>query len=328
VIVRTVRGDRTPDGLGWTLGHEHLVARPPKIVTDDDLRLDDEEAAARELTSFREAGGGAVVEMTTVDYGRDAAALARLSERSGVDVIAATGFNKGRFADGIVGRHSDEALVAWMVGEVRFGALPYAPPETITLTEPGLREGPDGARTPRAGLIKASTGAGGPSEGERRSLQAAIAAHHATGAPIGTHTEKADWALEQAQAFRDGGVPPDKVLIGHLDFRPEVLFLLEVASAGVCLGLDQFSKEKYLADEDRVDLVVALASEGHLAQLVLSGDLARRSYWPGYGHEHAPGFAHLPRTIAPMLRAEGLSDEDLRTLFIDNPRRWLAFEPR
>jgi len=328
VIVRTVRGDRTPDDLGWTLGHEHLIAHPPKIVTDDDLRLDDEEAAARELSAFREAGGGAVVEMTTVDYGRDAAALARLSERTDVDVVAATGFNKGRFADGIVARHSDEQLAAWMVHEVQSGALPYAPPETISLAEPGGRESPAGGGAPRAGLIKASTGAGGPSEGERRGLQAAIAAHHATGAPIGTHTEKADWALEQAHTFREGGVPPDKVLIGHLDFRPEVLFLLEVASTGVGLGLDQFSKEKYLADEDRVDLVVALASEGHLSQLILSGDLARRSYWPGYGHEDAPGLAHLPRTVAPMLRAEGLSEEDLRTLFVENPRRWLSFDPR
>ena len=123
-------------------------------------------------------------------------------------------------------------------------------------------------------------------------------------------------------------MPPDKVLIGHLDFRPEVLFLLEVASLGVFLGLDQFSKSKYLGDEDRVDLVVALASEGHLAQLILSGDLARRSYWPGYGHDGAPGLAHLPRTVAPMLRDEGLSEEDLHTLFVDNPRRWLSFDPR
>ena len=125
------------------------MARPPKLVTDDDLRLDDEEAAARELASFREAGGGAVVEMTTVDYGRDVAALARLSERTGVDVIAATGFNKGRFSDEIVARHSDEQLVAWMVAEIRSGALPYAPPETISLAEAGGRAGPAEPAVPR-----------------------------------------------------------------------------------------------------------------------------------------------------------------------------------
>ena len=331
MIVRTVLGDVAPGTLGWTLGHEHLVARPPALVEDDDLRLDDEDAAARELASFRDAGGGAVVEMTTVDYGRDAAALARLAERTGVRIVAATGFNKGRFSDGIVARYSDETLMAWMEAEVRTGALPWSPPEEVALRVPRPYQAapaPTGDAPVRAGLIKASTGAGGPSEGERRGMTAAIEAHRRTGAPIGTHTEKADWALQQARTLREGGVPGEKALIGHLDFRPELPYLLEVAATGVFLGLDQFSKAKYLSDEARVRLIAALASEGRLPQLIVSGDLARRSYWPSYGHVHAPGLTHLPRVVASMLRAEGLDEEALRTLFVDNPRRWLAFEPR
>lgn len=331
MIVRTVLGDLAPASLGWTLGHEHLIARPPQLVEDDDLRLDDENAAARELSSFRDAGGGAVVEMTTVDYGRDAAALARLAERSGVRIVAATGFNKGRFSDGIVARHSDEALVAWMEAEVRTGALPWSPPDSLVLSVPRPYQAaaaPTGDAPVRAGLIKASTGAGGPSDEERRGLSAATEAHRRTGAPIGTHTEKAEWALEQARTLVDGGVAGEKVLIGHLDFRPELPYLLEVAATGVFLGFDQFSKAKYLSDEARVKLIAALASEGRLSQAIVSGDLARRSYWPGYGHVHAPGLTHLPRVVVPMLRAEGLDEEALRTLFVDNPRRWLAFDPR
>jgi predicted metal-dependent phosphotriesterase family hydrolase len=68
----------------------------------------------------------------------------------------------------------------------------------------------DAAAPVRAGLIKAATGATGAGPQERRVLAAAIAAHHATGAPIGTHTERTVWALEQAQAFVDGGVPPKR----------------------------------------------------------------------------------------------------------------------
>lgn len=325
MIVRTVGGDVAPHDLGLTLGHEHLIARPPQDVVDPDLRLDDEEAAAGELQAFRDAGGGAVVEMTTVDYGRDVAALARLSDRTGVQVIAATGFNKGRFADGIVSRHDDATLVAWMVDEVRHGAAPYVAPEQVVLNH-GARD----RRSPpvRAGLIKASTGRGGPGAEERRVLHAAIAAHRATGAPIGTHTERADWAFEQARTLCEGGVPPEKLLIGHLDFRPELPYLLELASTGVHLGLDQFSKRKYLADEERVRLVVGLAAAGQLRRVILSGDLARRSYWPSYGFPDVPGFRHVPTTVAAMLRDEGLTDEDLAVLTRANPQRWLAFEPR
>lgn len=324
-VVRTVLGDVPPTELGLVLGHEHLITRPPGFVTDEDLHLDDEEAAARELASFRRAGGGAVVEMTTVDYGRDAGALARLSEASGVRIVAATGFNKGRFADGIVGRHRDDEIVAWMVAEVRSGMLSYRPAEELDLSAGGA---PDERSSARAGLIKGSSGAGGPSDGERRGLAAAAAAHIATGAPIGTHTEKADWALEQASFLRDAGVAPRAVLIGHLDFRPELPYLLEIADIGVHLGLDQWSKGKYLSDEDRVRVVVGLAAEGFLDRIVLSGDLARRSYWPGYGHDGAPGLAHVPVRVREMLRAEGLSEGDVRILTEENPRRWLAFVPR
>lgn len=328
MIVRTVSGDLAPEALGLTLGHEHLIARPGTDVRDPDLRLDDEDAAVRELASFREAGGGAVVEMTTVDYGRDVAALERVSRASGVHVVAATGFNKGRFADPIVARHTDDELVAWMVAEVREGATPYVPVEEVALA-PGAegRRGEAGGAI-RAGLIKASTSTDGPGSQERRVLAAAVAAHLATGAPIGTHTERATWALEQARHFVEGGVPPHQVLIGHGDFRPELPYLLELASTGVHVGLDQFAKAKYLSDEARVRLVVGLASEGRLRQVILSGDLARRSYWPAYGHPDATGFAHVPVNVAALLRAEGLTAADVDVVLRANPRRWLSFDPR
>ncbi|MBW6454568.1 MAG: hypothetical protein K0A98_01670 [Trueperaceae bacterium] len=328
MIVRTVLGDVAPEELGLTLGHEHLIARPGRDVTDPDLTLDDEDAAVRELASFRAAGGGAVVEMTTVDYGRDVAALRRASRASGVHVVAATGFNKGRFADPIVARHDDDAIVAWMVAEVRLGAMAYVPVEEVALAPGG--GGPDGGDggAVRAGLIKAATGSGGPGALERRVLDAAVAAHRATGAPIGTHTERATWALEQARHLVDGGVPPHQVLIGHCDFRPELAYLLELAATGVHIGLDQFAKAKYLSDEARARLVAGLASEGRLRQVILSGDLARKSYWPAYGHPGATGFAHVPRTVAGLLRAEGLTEADVDVVLRENPRRWLSFDPR
>jgi len=328
-----VWGDIVPEDLGLALGHEHLIARPGRDVVDPDLTLDDEDAAVRELASFRAAGGGAVVEMTTVDYGRDVAALQRVSRRSGVHVVAATGFNKGRFADPIVKRHTDEEIVAWMIDEVTVGAVPYLEPERMALSALGARVARGVVAEPavpaaRAGLIKASTGSDGPGPHEQRVLAAAVAAHHATGAPIGTHTERAAWALEQARFLIDGGVPAGSVLIGHCDFRPELPYLLEIAATGVRVGLDQFSKAKYLSDEARVRLVVGLASAGRLRQVILGGDLARKTYWPAYGHTGVPGLAHVPRTVATMLRAEGLGEAELAVVLRENPQRWLGFEPR
>lgn len=321
-VVRTVRGDIAPTTLGVTLAHEHLIARPPAFVTDPDLTLDSEAAATRELNDFAALGGTCVVEMTTVDYGRNVAELRAVSAASGVHIIATTGFNQGKFSDSIVDRHTDDELVEFMTREVLTGTLAYQPPEAIDLTQPAGEPG-----RLRAGVIKGSSGPGGPSEGELRGLRAAAEAHVRTGAPVSTHTTRADWAHEQAEMLLRAGVEPDKLLIGHLDFRPDVAWLKELAATGARLGFDQFSKSKYLSDRKRVEVLAALASAGHLRQLLLSGDLARRSYWPAYGTAEAPGLTHIPRTVVPLLRAAGFGAAEIQVLLVENPRDWLAFTP-
>jgi 5-phospho-D-xylono-1,4-lactonase len=207
---------------------------------------------------------------------------------------------------------------------------PDVEPDRASLAASGAARAQDAdARGPaRAGVIKAATGLGGPGGHERRGLVAAAAAHAATGAPVSTHTERATWAVEQARFLIDGGVAAEKLLIGHCDFRLELPFLLELAASGARIGFDQFSKIKYAPDEERVRLIAELAAAGHLQQVILSGDLARRSYWPAYGHPEAGGFAHVPSTVTPLLRQVGFGDEDVDVLLRDNPQRWLAFEPR
>lgn len=304
MIVRTVLGDIDPGKLGMTLGHEHIYAVPPAEVTDRDLYLDDEALAQRELELFKEAGGRSVIEMTTVDYGRDAATMVRISAASGVHLIAATGYNKGKFADRISGSLTTEAIAAWMTGEVRNGM--------------------DGG-TARAGLIKASSSLGGPNPNERRVFEAAAAAHRATNAPISTHTEQGTWAIGQVQLLGDNGVKPDRILVGHLDLKPDLGYLRDVAATGCFMGLDQFAKAKYLADADRIALVVALVADGHAHQLMLSGDMARRSYHQAHGG--GPGFAHIPTTIRHSLGEAGLTSTQIEQLLVGNARRFLSFDP-
>ena len=310
-MIRTVLGDVAPETLGFTLCHEHLFGQPPPEYAEDDLCLEDEASALRELQDFKGAGGNAVVEMTTPDYGRNVAVLERLSRQSGVHIVAATGFNKAKFADRYASGLSEDALVAWMATEVSEGIK--EPPSFIT----------EGSQTAaRAGLIKASSSLGGPTKDEEKVLRAAAHAHQKTGAPVSTHTEKATWALEQAAFLIEHGVSPGKLLIGHLDFNPDLVYLSEMAGLGVYLGLDQFSKDKYLPDAERVEVVVALTEKGFGGQLLLSGDLARRSYWRTFG---GAGFRHLPTTVRQHLREAGMTEAGLEQLFVHNPGNWLDF---
>jgi len=306
VIVRTVLGDIRPDALGITLGHEHVFARPPRdLVADADLHLDDAGKATAELVSFRETGGGTVVDMTTRDYGRDAAALARISAASGVHVVAATGFNKAKFADRLSSAMTTAQISAWMVSEIR--------------------DGIDGGAV-RAGLIKASSSLDGPTRDERRVIEAAAEAHAATGAPISTHTEKGTWADGQVSLLTGLGVPAHRILIGHLDLKPDLAYLREIAASGVFLGFDQFSKAKYLADSARIELIASLIADGHAGQIVISGDLARRSYLRAWGG--TPGYRYFLADLPEQFARSGIDPQRFESLLRDNPARLLAFNPR
>ena len=304
MIVRTVLGDIAPEELGLALGHEHVFAQPPEDVTDPDLRLDDEEKSVTELVSFQEAGGGAVVDMTTRDYGNDAAALARISKAAGVHVVAATGFNKGRFADRLSAGMTTAEIAAWMTAEVREGIA---------------------GTTARAGLIKAASSLDGANANERRVFEAAAEAHAATGAPISTHTEKGTWADGQIALLTSLGVPAGRMLIGHLDLKPDLAYLREIAATGVFMGFDQFSKAKYLADSARIELIARLVADGHGGQIMISGDLARRSYLPAWGG--SPGYRYFLAELQETFAGQGIEPALYRAMLGDNPRRLFAFDP-
>lgn len=311
LYIRTILGDIPPQQLGLTLAHEHLYAAPPADVADPDLRIDDQTAAIAEAKTFIQAGGSAVIEMTTVDYGRDVGQLERIARASGLHIVAATGFNKGKFADRLTQNRSIEEIAAWMTAEVQEGVCSFSPGQPVQESS-----------TARCGLIKASSSLEGANPNELKVFQAAIQAHHATGAPISTHTEKGTWALGQIELFQAGKVPPGRVLIGHLDLKPDLPYLLEVASTGVNLGLDQFAKEKYLPDARRVELVLALVEAGHGQQILLSGDLARRSYWKYYGHAY--GFSFIPTKVKTLLHQAGLEEAQIGDILVGNPRRFLV----
>ncbi len=305
-IIRTVLGDIHPEQLGLCLPHEHVYGWPtPEFITED-LQLNSEDAAIRELERFRGAGGGGLVEMTTPDYNRDASALQRIATASRINIIAATGYNKEKFSALFLRDASIEELTA------RFAA--------------DVTQGMD-ATTSRAGVIKASSMLNEISPLAEKLFRAAARAHHITGAPLTTHTEKGTMALEQVALLTGEGVAPAQIIIGHIDLRLDWDFVLALARTGVYIGFDQISKEKYYPDSLRVEFITQLVAEGHGQQILLSGDLARRSYWHSYGLGGA-GFTYIPLIFAPMLKSAGLPENTIREFLVGNPARALAFSPK
>lgn len=304
--VRTVVGDVAPGELGRVYCHEHLLTRPgPQVPgADGDLRLDDEQRALEELRRFAAAGGGALVEVTTAEFGRDAAGLARLAGASGVAVVCTTGHVSEEYWRGVLEleQATEAGLAAEFVRELVEG-----------IEETGVR----------AGMIKAGTSLDGATPTERKVIRAAANAQRATGAPITTHTSAGTGALEQVQLLGAAGASLDRVCIGHLDRRLIWEEHLELAHAGVFLGYDCVSKEQYAPDELRAEFIVRLVDEGFGDRICLSGDLARRSYLTSWGG--APGYAYILERFLPLLRRLGLSESQALALVVDNPARLLTW---
>jgi 5-phospho-D-xylono-1,4-lactonase len=305
----TVLGKAAADGLGRTHAHEHLVAHAtPELIRDQpDLDLSDPEPVVVDLEAFRAAGGGAIVEMTTVDYGRDVQALAELSRRSGVAVVAATGFNKDVYCAPYCTTAEPEELAAVQIAEVTDGV---------------------GATGIRCGVVKFATGVEGPSHAERKAAHAAAITHLATGCPILTHTEGGAFALGQLGLMADLGVAPSAVTLGHMDRNPDIGLHRELTQAGAFVSYDSIPKAKYATETAAIDLLIALARDGLHEQVVVGGDFARRSMFTGWGG--GPGLTYNLTVFAPRLRhaasqADIDGDDVIDAVFRRNPARALAF---
>lgn len=304
-FVRTVLGDVAPGELGLTVCHEHLVTAPsPRLRDGDDLLLDDPERAVAELGVFRQAGGGALVELTVAEFGRDAPALQRISSASGIHVVCTTGHVSVDYWDGVL--DVPAMSVAELVEEM-----------TTDLTV-----GVDGTAV-RAGIIKAGSSRDEVTAAERRVLTAAGRAQQATGAPITTHTTAGTMAPDQARILLAAGADPRHTCLGHLDRRLVYPELRALAREGFRLGFDCISKDWYEPDAKRIDTIARLVDDGLGEHVVLSGDLARRSSWVSWGG--GPGYSYIPWRFVPWLRRSGLDGEAIRRLTVLNPARLLTW---
>ncbi|MDV6263716.1 phosphotriesterase family protein [Rhodococcoides yunnanense] len=301
MIVRTVLGDIDPRDLGHTLCHEHLFTAPPEWATreDADMTLDSVENAVAELNDFEKMGGGALVEMTTADYGRDPVGLLAAAKRSTVHVISASGYQKGIYYPDSVASDGEDELAQRFIDDVSTGV--------------------DGTAL-RSGVIKYGTcRTDRILDDEKKVLKATARAHVATGAPISTHCQAGTLGDLQVAGFEENGVDPARVLIGHVDRNLDYDYIRGVADTGAWLGFDHWTKPKYPSDDIRISFVEKLFDEG-FTKIMVSGDLGRPSYQPSYGG--APGFSGLLSQVRSRM-----NDDMIHQIFVVNPAQFFAFEP-
>lgn len=304
-MVPTLTGEVDAGEFGFTLAHEHLFLLSPGLLSNWPHLFDREAAVARAaamLEAAFEAGVRTIFDVTTIDLGRDIELMLAAAAASPVRIVAATGLHLR--PPGIVNRKSPDAIVDMFLFD--------------------LTEGIAGSGI-RAGLIKIASGAEVGPQNEVH-LRAAARAHVRSGAPIITHSDaSARTGMRQVEIFREEGVDLRRVVIGHVGDTTDTDYLRKLAGTGVLLGMDRFGTGLGTTDDERVDTVARLCGEGLASSIVLSHDTSCYSdTLPWSVRERTLphwNFTQIPLSVVPALRAKGVTDTDIRTMTVDNPRR-------
>lgn len=315
-FIRTVTGDIESSSAGICYAHEHIIIDPSfTTFCNPDFLLDSIERACADVQEFRNAGGKTLVDSMPCGGGRNPVKLAKITERTGAYIVCPTGLHlekyypPGHWGD----RLSAEELAHLFICDIEAGidAFDY--------------NGPSLSRTMhKAGLIKVATSGKHPTERERKVIEAAVMAHRQTGAPILTHTEQGEGALEQVQLFQIFGASLGNVVLSHTDRKPDPAYHKEILSTGVMLEYDSaFRWQK--APNPTLAMICKMFVAGYGDQIVLGMDAARRKYWHSYGGK--PGLGFLLRDFVPQLQSAGLSQDDVDRIFMRNPQRCYSFQP-
>ncbi|MGE0606733.1 MAG: phosphotriesterase [Pirellulales bacterium] len=341
-MVRTVLGPVDPARLGMTLMHEHaplvdwseLYETPAADV--EPIREQMLSATAVQLKAFHDSldpqdGMGAIVECTPIRVGRYPHLLADLARRIPVYLIGCTGF----WCEAMAPQHP--WAVKWTVD----------PDGVKKLAKLYIREITEGMEDPsgswgerftdiKPGIIKVATSTWlRPSE--RRCHEAAAIASRETGCPITTHTTDGG-GVEEAQLLLSLGVAPDKCIIGHqgnMDDRKHEeadQAHLQIAGLGCYVQFDRVGGDKYSCQKVARQ-IQRLVAAGHAEQVLVGHDHVPYLYTK-YTQSDKPvdgfqaneaDFTIVSKQLPAALRDAGLTDQAIRTITIDNPRRVLAF---
>jgi phosphotriesterase-related protein len=312
--LNTARGPIDCANLGVTLMHEHVFIQSPDITTNYPEVWGDEakreaDAVVR-LNELKSRGVDSIVDLTVIGMGRYIPRIERIAAQTDLNIIVATG----------VYTYNDVPMFFHFSGP----DTPLGEP-MVEMFVRDITTGIAGTGV-KAAILKCATDEPGLTPGVERVLRAVAQAHRETGVPISTHTHAATKrGLDQQRIFSGEGVDLSRVVIGHCGDSTDLDYLEELIGNGSFIGMDRFGVDVFLGFEDRVDTVARMCERGHADKMVLSHDASCFIDWlpEALIPETMPNwhYLHIHDDVIPALKERGVTDEQLTTMLVDNPRR-------
>jgi phosphotriesterase-related protein len=318
--VETVNGRIDVDELGLTLIHEHFFSSD-EAVTAQWPHVRDHEAefglALESAEAVKGYGVRTVVEPTAMLLGRDVHTSKRLADQTGLQIVACTGIYTYDHLPQFLLNRSEDYIADLFVHDIEQG---------IKGTEI------------KAAFVKCAADEPGVNERVEKVHRAAARAAVRTGAPVMAHSRPASGTgPRQVEILLEEGLEPDKIQIAHTGDTDDLDYIEGLLETGVWIGMDRYGIDLFLPTPQRNATVLELLRRGYAERMFLSQDfdipIANGLDW--YPPEvleqlQAAGAAtdwsmtFLFEEVIPTLKDGGMNDEQLQTMMVENPKRWLG----
>jgi phosphotriesterase-related protein len=315
--VQTVNGPVDADELGIVLAHEHVRFRDEAVSSEWPDRYDpaaELDAACEAVSAARERGVRTIVEPTAMFGGRDVRFQKHVSDQTGAQIVPCTGIYSYDYLPHYFENRDVDVMAEHFVADIEHG---------IQGTEI------------KAAFIKCAADAPGVTENVEKIHRACARASVQTGAPIMAHSMPAiATGPRQVEIFKEEGVEMSRVQIAHCGDTDDVAYIEGLIAEGVYVGLDRYGLEMFLPIDKRNATAAELLRRGHGERLMISQDYCATIDW--FPEEARPMFESQGAIrnwsmtlvfdeVVPALREEGvLDDAGFKTIFVENPRRWLT----
>ncbi len=344
--IQTVLGVIDSGGLGVTSCHEHILwdmsvyfeepssasdkglahqpvclenlywvrANPTKNV--DNMIQTDEPLAAKEVLRFKHAGGGAIVELSQHGLSRDPLGLARVARATGLNIVMGSGYYVSASHPPDMDNRTDEQIAQEIISDLTVGV------------------GTTGVCSGIIGEIGCSTPF---SPNEKKVLRACSLAQRETGAAMNIHPSIGDEVvLENIRVLDEAGADLSHIAISHIDgYGFSQSTIRRILEAGCYVEYDGFGQALYhfpymgimingMSDMDRIRDIMVLIDEGYGKQILIGQDFCFKCDLASYG---GYGYDHMLRNLVRVMEAKGMTGEQVETLLVGNPARFLAFAP-
>ncbi len=277
-------------------------------------REDSLRRSKRLLTLAKEGGIDSLIDLTTIDLGREVEFIRAASEASGLNVVVATGW--WRVIPSLFWARDPDWIARFMFHEIEHGIDDSGiRPGVIKLAQDQEHLEPDGRLNDRA----------------ERVVRAAARVCRETGVPISTH----HWAPRevgrlQVEIFVEEKAPMHLICIGHSADTTDVKYLEDLLDTGCYLSMDRYPGGGQMPDwKARNATVKALVDRGWAGRLMLGHDYPPPPTFVGSDPPQDPEpvrYTFVKNVAVPALIEDGVTREQVRMMTVETPKRFLTGE--